>query len=291
MLTQIILGNICSLCAMVTDSVSGTRKKHSEILGIQTISQVFYGAGSMILKGYSAVAQNLVAILRNLAAIKNVKSRALEWFLIGLGVALGVAFNNRGLIGWLPIVANFGYSIAVFRLRDNERLLKLVFIVNMLMFAVFSYVILNYVGVATNLFVAVTTAVALIREKRGTKDKGKRDRRRVPSYKQTEGADPPQTGGMTMIINGKDTNATELEDGALDQVAGGLIIPGNGAFNRDFVPDTVVDDRTLEVLSQAPSADLAVQMARDLGVSTERISREEYELLKARQRLSRLTGQ
>ena len=172
MLTQIILGNICSLCAMVTDSVSGTRKKHSEILSIQTISQVFYGAGSMILKGYSAVAQNLVAILRNLAAIKNVKSRALEWILIGLGVALGAAFNNRGLIGWLPIVANFGYSIAVFRLRDNERLLKLVFIVNMLMFAVFSYVILNYVGVATNLFVAVTTAVALIREKQGTKEQG-----------------------------------------------------------------------------------------------------------------------
>ena len=172
MLTQIILGNICSLCAMVTDSVSGTRKKHSEILGIQTISQVFYGAGSMILKGYSAVAQNLVAILRNLAAIKNVKSRAVEWFLIGLGVALGAVFNNRGLIGWLPIVANFGYSIAVFRLRDNERLLKLVFIVNMLMFAVFSYVILNYVGVATNLFVAVTTAVALIREKQGTKEQG-----------------------------------------------------------------------------------------------------------------------
>ena len=172
MLTQIILGNICSLCAMVTDSVSGTRKKHSEILGIQMISQVFYGAGSLILKGYSAVAQNLVAILRNLAAIKNVKSRALEWFLIGLGVALGAVFNNRGLIGWLPIVANFGYSIAVFRLRDNERLLKLVFIVNMLMFAVFSYVILNYVGVATNLFVAVTTAVALIREKQGTKEQG-----------------------------------------------------------------------------------------------------------------------
>lgn len=70
MLTDIILGNICSLCAMVTDSVSGTRKKRGEILGIQTISQVFYGAGSMILKGYSAVAQNLVAILRNLAAIK-----------------------------------------------------------------------------------------------------------------------------------------------------------------------------------------------------------------------------
>ena len=167
---DIIIGNICSLCAMVTDSVSGTREKRGQILGIQIISQLFYGAGSFILKGYSGTVQNAVAIFRNLAAIREIKSKVLEWGLVAAGVVLGIVFNNRGLIGWLPIVANFGYSIAVFRLRDNERLLKLVFIVNMLMFAVFSYVILNYVGVATNLFVAVTTAVALIREKRGTKE-------------------------------------------------------------------------------------------------------------------------
>ena len=47
----ILLGNLCSLCAMISDSVSGTRKKRSEILGVQMLSQVFYGAGSIILRG------------------------------------------------------------------------------------------------------------------------------------------------------------------------------------------------------------------------------------------------
>lgn len=167
-MNDVIVGNVCSLCAMVTDSVSGAQKKRSRILGIQIISQLFYGAGSIILKGYSSTAQNAVAIFRNLAAMKNIKSKVLEWVLIGLGVALGVAFNNRGLLGWLPIVANFEYSVAMFRFRESERGLKLSFIANMLMYSVFSFVIKNYIGCAANLVVAVTTAVSLIK---GAKNK------------------------------------------------------------------------------------------------------------------------
>ena len=170
---DIIVGNICSLCAMVTDSISGTRKKHGQILAFQTISQFFYGAGSIMLKGYSSTAQNLVAVLRNLAAIKEIKNKTVrqvvEWLLIALGVVLGVIFNNRGLLGWLPIVANLEYSIAVFRFKENEKALKIAFICNMLMYAVFSGVIQNYVGVAANTVVAATTAVSLIKGKKPAK--------------------------------------------------------------------------------------------------------------------------
>lgn len=166
MQNDVIIGNLCSLFAMITDSISGTRKKKNEILGFQILSQVFYGAGSTILKGYSAVAQNIAGILRNLAAIKDIKSKAVEWILIAVGVVLGVAFNNRGLIGWLPIVANFEYSVSVFRFRDNERLLKISFIVNLIMFSIFSFIVKSYVGGVANFVTAVTTAVSLIREKK-----------------------------------------------------------------------------------------------------------------------------
>ena len=160
---SIIAGNACSLCAMVTDSVSSTRKKRGEILAVQIISQVFYAAGSIILKGYSSTVQNAVAVLRNLAAIKNIKSRAVEWILIALGVVFGVVFNNRGLLGWLPIIANLEYSVAVFRFRDSERGLKLAFLVNAVMYCVFNFMIQNYVGGISCIVVAVTTAVFLIK--------------------------------------------------------------------------------------------------------------------------------
>ena len=75
--SEILIGNICSLGAMITDGISGTRKNPRHILGAQLISQFFYGAGSFVLKGYSSTAQNVVSVLRNLAAMKNVKGTLL----------------------------------------------------------------------------------------------------------------------------------------------------------------------------------------------------------------------
>ena len=160
--TAIIVGNALSLCAMVSDAISGTRKKRNQILAVQTVSQFFYGASSIALKGFSSTAQNVVAVFRNIAAIKNVKSKAAEWILIFAGVALGAVFNNRGLLGWLPIVANLEYSVAVFKLKNNEKTLKAAFIVNSIMYAVFNAMIKNFVGVLSCAIVAVTTAVSLI---------------------------------------------------------------------------------------------------------------------------------
>ena len=55
------------------------------------------------------------------------------------------------------------YTLSVFRFRGNERVLKYAFLVASVMFAVFHLAILNYVGFANNLFVAITTAITLIR--------------------------------------------------------------------------------------------------------------------------------
>ena len=123
-------------------------------------------SGTIILQGCSSTEQNAVAILRNLAAMKNIKSRVIEWTLILLGVVLGIVFNNRGLIGWLPVIANLEYSAAVFRFRDQERRLKYAFILNMVMYVVFSFAIMNYVGAVASIVVAVTTAISLFRERR-----------------------------------------------------------------------------------------------------------------------------
>ena len=107
--------------------------------------------------------------------MKNIKSRVLEWILILAGVVLGVVFNNRGLLGWLPIVANLEYSVAVFKLKENAKALKLAFIVNMVMFAAFSLIIMNYVGAVSCTVIAITTAVSLIKAAKGTGEQEKND--------------------------------------------------------------------------------------------------------------------
>lgn len=158
----LILGNLCSLVTMFTDSLSAVQKKSKSVLAVQNISQLFYCIGAILLQGYSGAVQNAVSILRNLAAIYDLGNSFLEWLLIGLGVVLGIVFNNVGIMGWLPMIASTQYSIAIFRFRDNARALKISLLISAAMFVVFSAVILNIVGVVTNAVVAVTTLISLI---------------------------------------------------------------------------------------------------------------------------------
>ena len=162
---SLIIGNLCSLLAMGTDTLSSAQKTTNRVLWLQNLSQTIYCIGAFLLGGYSGCVQNVVSIIRNLAAIKQVSKKWIEWTLTTLGVVLGLACNTIGWAGLLPVIANLQYSVVMFRFKGNERALKRSFLVSALMFTVFSGAILNIVGVFTNLFVAVATAVFLVKSR------------------------------------------------------------------------------------------------------------------------------
>ena len=162
---NIVIGNICSLMAMGTDAISSTRKTAKGMLWMQTVSQLIYCIGTIVLKGYSGAVQNVVSIARNLVAIKKIDSKIVEWCLVILGVVLGLWFNNLGWMGLLPVVANLQYTLAIFRFANNERALKISFLISITMFGVFNLAILNIVGFCTNMAVAITTAIFLLKKK------------------------------------------------------------------------------------------------------------------------------
>ena len=161
----ILLGNFLSVLATAADLFGASRKSPRAMLLAQTASQGFLGLSSLVLGGYSAVVQNIVSVIRNLTALAKTSSKALETLLVVLGVVLGVAFNNLGWMGLLPVVANLEYSIAVFRFKDNERMLKGAFALCIVLFSVFNFAIHNYVGVVSNAAVLATTLVSLTKGK------------------------------------------------------------------------------------------------------------------------------
>ena len=112
-MVELIAGNICSLMAMITDSVSASRKTARGVLLVQTLSQLFYGMSAIILKGYSAAVQNGVSLVRNILAVSKYRQKLkwLEMTLILAGVVLGFCFNNMGVIGLLPIIASSEYAL------------------------------------------------------------------------------------------------------------------------------------------------------------------------------------
>ena len=161
--TNLIIGNVCSILAMATDSISSTRKTAKGVLLVQNLSQLIYLIGTIVLKGYSGAVQNAVSILRNFVAICEIQNKYIEWTLVGLGVVLGLAFNNLGFMGLLPVIANFQYTLAIFRFQDNERALKISFAIAVSLFAIFNIAIYNVVGVVTNLVVFVSTVTVLLK--------------------------------------------------------------------------------------------------------------------------------
>ena len=165
-MTGLIIGNICSLLAMITDSVSSSRKTAKGVLLVQCLSQTIYCAGAIALKGYSAAVQNVVSMFRNIFAIRGGKSKAIEWILIAMGVLLGVVFNNRGFYGLLPVLANLEYTIAVFKYKDDEKALKIAFMICTILFMIFNAVILNFVGLIANVIVIVSTVIFLLKDKK-----------------------------------------------------------------------------------------------------------------------------
>ena len=173
--TNVIIGNAASGCAMITDSVSGAVKTQKKILLVQTASQVFYVISSLALKGYSATVQNAVAIVRNIVAIRGRQSQRTEFILIAVPVLLGIFLNNRGVVGLLPVMASLEYSIAVFRYETQPVKLKLAFVVYNAMFTVFNLALLNFVGSIAGIVIITTTVISVIKEGKGKNTDKKQD--------------------------------------------------------------------------------------------------------------------
>ncbi|MBR4309191.1 MAG: YgjV family protein [Oscillospiraceae bacterium] len=166
---DVIIGNVFSLVAMGTDTIASSRKTSKGVLLMQCVSQLALGLGSLVLKGYSAVVQNGVSILRNLRAATNKGGKWLEWVFLALAVSLGLYFNNLGWIGLLPVVANVGYSLTIYFFADDEFKLKFAYLITNVLFATFNAVILNFIGTGSNIFVAVATAIFLIKDRKRKK--------------------------------------------------------------------------------------------------------------------------
>lgn len=160
----LIAGNLCSLLGMGADVVSASQKSAKGVLWVQTLGQVLYTLSCLFLKGYSAVVQHAISVVRNLAAIYGVQNKAVEWGCVGSAVVLGLLFNNRGIIGWLPVIANFEYSLAVFRFKEDEIALKKALLLTLALYAAFNVAIKNYVGVLSNAVVFFSALVFLIRD-------------------------------------------------------------------------------------------------------------------------------
>ena len=101
---QIVIANVIDFIASMVQIYSGTVKDKGKLLlwqivqlGMQTVSMILLGA-------IPGAISNVLSCIRNYLCYKNIFTWPIKITLIVLSFILTVAFNNQGILGYLPFV-------------------------------------------------------------------------------------------------------------------------------------------------------------------------------------------
>lgn len=140
---RFILGELFSLLSSICLAYSTFGKNKKRMIFWQTINASFYSVSCIFLGGYSAVVSNLLTIIRNVLQIKEKMTKKKAAIICILMIGLGIALNNRGVLGILPITASGIYTVMMY-MAKSTRQMHIAVIVNMLQWSIFDCFICAY---------------------------------------------------------------------------------------------------------------------------------------------------
>lgn len=165
----VVIGNIVAAAGSLCLFSSTAAKDKNGILKRQAAGSFFLLASSIILKGYSGAIQDAVGLIRNIVILAGKNSKIVSILLIAAGVIPGIVFNNNGLWGILPVFANLEFACVTLYPKSNETAMKASIAVSTLCWAVYCFIIHNYVSTCVNIVTAssaiIFVAKALLKKK------------------------------------------------------------------------------------------------------------------------------
>ena len=139
----VLLGNIVSAFASVFLAASCLVNNKRRAYLCQAAESVFLVISSLLLSSWAGASTQLIAVYRNVEVMEDRFSRRKLLICTLLTVGIGLAVNNRGLIGLIPIAATIQLS---FCNRYARSLLgtKWAFFFNALLYIIYSFLISDY---------------------------------------------------------------------------------------------------------------------------------------------------
>ena len=101
----VLTANLLIIIGQLIGLFASTRNDKKQILIWQCVSMAVMSSSSILLKGYSAVVQDVISITRNILSLCSLSSKGLQIAFVVAAVVLGILFNNRGILGLLPMAA------------------------------------------------------------------------------------------------------------------------------------------------------------------------------------------
>lgn len=156
---EVIIANISAVLSFICISVGISAKGKVKMMAFMTANCGINVITNLLLRGWSGAVIQTVNMIRNMITAAGKMTKALSWIIMIVMALLGIAVNNQGIYGLLPLIASAEYTLSLS--SENMLLLKTTLMINMLLWSIYNFVIRNYVGGITSGFLAVQALVEM----------------------------------------------------------------------------------------------------------------------------------
>lgn len=159
---NIWIANGISTLASLFMIASCITKHRERVFHLQFIQCILLSISSYFLSSYSGIAANLVSGFRNLAVAKGYFSKRMMIFFLVISLGLGLAVNNRGWIGLLPMIANLQFALCSYACTSLKGT-KLSIWVNVVIWILYSFLVMDIATGISDTIVLIINTITIIR--------------------------------------------------------------------------------------------------------------------------------
>lgn len=137
----LIIANVFSFIGATLFIISSFMNTKKRMLYIQGADALFNGIACLIRGSYSGMTTNFIGGARNILTAKGISPKWLTALICALLIIIGTIFNDKGLIGYLPIIASVEYTIYT-ALTDDIKHIRIALMINVSLWAIHDFYML-----------------------------------------------------------------------------------------------------------------------------------------------------
>lgn len=160
---NIIIANIVALIASIIMVSIGLIKKKKRIIYYQTIQIGLFVVSNILLGAATGIIINSISCVRNILCYKNKLDKKNKIIIIILSVVTSLLFNNKGIIGLLPLISSVVY-IFYMNIKDVVKF-KYILIFTLLLWFVYDFYIMSYTSALFDLISAISAGIGIYQVK------------------------------------------------------------------------------------------------------------------------------
>lgn len=163
-MNYIIIANIFASIGSLFMVSASYVKSDKVCVMLQSVQIFMFVISNILLKGITGVIINSLSLVRNILTYKQKLNTVLKYLLLGFIVVLSIAFNNLGIVGYLPLFGTIVFTIFIDS-KDNFKFrASLTF--SILMWLIYDTYIMSYSSAVFDFFSLVGGFISIYKMKK-----------------------------------------------------------------------------------------------------------------------------